>query len=310
MKIYLNKISENWVVDRFYKEWYKYNSDISTKFIKKSDLIWVIAPWMQNISQSMLEQKKAICTIHHIDFDKFDLDKEKEFYKLDKNINAYHAVSKKTKVDLQKLTEKKIYSIPFWVNQNIFYKLNDKSKVRKKLSLDSKRYLVGSFQRDTEGHGKLSPKLSKGPDRLIEIYDQINKIKPNFSVVLTGYRRDYIIQELKNRNIHYYYFPKVNFSKLNMLYNSLDLYVVASRVEGGPVSIMETSLTGTPLISTNVGLASEILHKDSIYEFPNFDKAVPNIETSSKNVKNYIIPRGFRNFRNMFQEIGGYLIED
>ena len=34
MKIYISKVNESWVVDRFRKEWYKYNSDISTKFIK------------------------------------------------------------------------------------------------------------------------------------------------------------------------------------------------------------------------------------------------------------------------------------
>jgi len=304
MKIYLNKINENWVVDRFYKEWYKYNSEISTKSLRKSDIIWVIAPWMKNINYNIFEEKKSICTIHHIDFNKFNTENEKEFYSLDENISAYHTVSQKTKLDLVKLTDKKIYSIPFWVNQNIFFKLENKNKVRKKLSLDTNRYLVGSFQRDTEGHDELSPKLSKGPDQLIEIYDQINKTKPNFSVVLTGYRRGYIINELKKRNIHFYYFPKVNFSKLNMLYNALDLYIVASRVEGGPVSIMETALTGTPLISTNVGLATEILHKDAIYKFPNFSAAVPNTKNSLNNVKNYIIPSGFQNFRSMFKEIG------
>jgi glycosyltransferase involved in cell wall biosynthesis len=310
MKIYLNKINENWVVDRFYKEWHKYNSEISTKSLRKSDIIWVIAPWMKNLNDKIFEEKKSICTIHHIDFKKFNTENEKEFYSLDKNISAYHTVSQKTKLDLVKLTDKKIYSIPFWVNQNIFFKLDDKNKVRKKLSLDTNRYLVGSFQRDTEGHDELSPKLSKGPDQLIEIYDQINKTKPNFSVVLTGYRRGYIIKELKKRNIHFYYFPKVNFSKLNMLYNSLDFYIVASRVEGGPVSIMETALTGTPLISTNVGLATEILHKDAIYQFPNFGAAVPNTENSYNNVKNYIIPNGFQNFRSMFKEIGENRIED
>jgi glycosyltransferase involved in cell wall biosynthesis len=297
MKIYLNKINENWVVDRFYKEWYKYNSEISTKSLRKSDIIWVIAPWMKNINYNIFEEKKSICTIHHIDFNKFNTENEKEFYSLDENISAYHTVSQKTKLDLVKLTDKKIYSIPFWVNQNIFFKLENKNKVRKKLSLDTNRYLVGSFQRDTEGHDELSPKLSKGPDQLIEIYDQINKTKPNFSVVLTGYRRGYIINELKKRNIHFYYFPKVNFSKLNMLYNALDLYIVASRVEGGPVSIMETALTGTPLISTNVGLATEILHKDAIYKFPNFSAAVPNTKIHSIMLKIILFRAGFKTLK-------------
>ena len=61
-----------------------------------------------------------------------------------------------------------------------------------------------------------------------------------------------------------------DFSELNELYNCLDLYIVASRVEGGPQSILEATLTKTPIISTDVGLAKEILHPDSIFNMDNF----------------------------------------
>ena len=39
----------------------------------------------------------------------------------------------------------------------------------------------------------------------------------------------------------------VNPSKLNELYNILDLYLVTSRIEGGPQAIMEASITRTPI---------------------------------------------------------------
>ena len=45
LKTYLNKANENWVVDRFRKEWYQYNREISTSSIRKSNLVWVISPW-------------------------------------------------------------------------------------------------------------------------------------------------------------------------------------------------------------------------------------------------------------------------
>ena len=56
----------------------------------------------------------------------------------------------------------------------------------------------------------------------------------------------------------YSYFEMADFFELNELYNCLDLYIVASRVEGGPQSILEATLTKTPIISTDVGLAKEI----------------------------------------------------
>ena len=46
--------------------------------------------------------------------------------------------------------------------------------------------------------------------------------------------------------------------KLNKLYNILDLYIVSSRIEGGPQAILESSITKTPILSTDVGVASEI----------------------------------------------------
>ena len=49
-----------------------------------------------------------------------------------------------------------------------------------------------------------------------------------------GKKREYIISRLKKENINYSYFEMVDFSSLNDLYNILDLYIVASRVEGGP----------------------------------------------------------------------------
>ena len=62
----------------------------------------------------------------------------------------------------------------------------------------------------------------------------------------------------------------IDFASLNELYNCLDLYIVSSRVEGGPQALLECGLSKTPVISTDVGLASLILSPDSIVESNNF----------------------------------------
>ena len=43
-----------------------------------------------------------------------------------------------------------------------------------------------------------------------------------------------------------------SFETLNELYNILDLYIVASRIEGGPQAILECAVTKTPVISTDM----------------------------------------------------------
>ena len=95
------------------------------------------------------------------------------------------------------------------------------------------------------------------------------------------------------------------FNELNELYNCLDLYIVSSRYEGGPQAIFECALTKTPIISTNVGVAPEVLSPNSIYDMSNFDSAKPDIEYAFSNAQKYIIPNGFENFIKMFHEVLG-----
>jgi hypothetical protein len=301
MKIYLNKPNESWVVDRFVKEWYEHNPDISTKNIKESDMIWLIAPWTwKKISKRQLKQKKVICTIHHIDIDKFDKNEEKNFYNRDRFVDEYHSISQNTTNQLNKLTTKKITTIPFWINQDIFFSIEDKQTLKKKYEVHPDSFLIGSFQRDTEGEDLISPKLSKGPDQFLEIVNYYHSINKNLTVLLTGKRRNYLLKKLNELNIEAKYFEMINFAELNELYNILDLYVVASRVEGGPQAIFECGLTKTPIISTDVGIASEILHKKSIFAMSNYKNAQPDVETAFTNSIEYIIPDGFNLFMELF----------
>ena len=151
MKIFINSLNENWVVDNVISEWKNFNRKITTDYIKQADIVWLIAPWTWNkVQKRRLKSKKVVCTIHHIDFDKFN-DKEKtDFYKRDKYVDLYHTVSDKTKEQLKKLTNKKIIVIPFWINQKIFFEINNKDNLREKYKINKDSYVIGSCQRDTD----------------------------------------------------------------------------------------------------------------------------------------------------------------
>lgn len=300
MKIYLSKINESWIVDRVRREWYENNSDVSSKYIYKSDIIWIIAPWLwKKIPKSQLLKKRVICSHYHFDFDNFD---RKDFFELDQYVDEYHVISLKTKEQLKTLTDKSITSIPFWVNQNIFYEIKENHELRKELGFSHNDFLVGSFQRDTEGSDLKSPKLIKGPDIFFEKVLEIFKDNKNIKVVLAGKRRNYLIDRLTNANIPFKYFEMVDSNKLNKLYNILDLYIVSSRIEGGPQAILECSITNTPILSTDVGVASEILHKDSIFDETNFNNAITNTDYAYHNALKYTIPGGMKMFREMFEK--------
>ena len=303
-KIYINKAKENWVVDRFRSEWNEYNyKTVNSIYSKNVKIIWIIAPWTwRKLSTTRLNNQKVICTIHHIDEDKFNNEAKEEFYNRDKTVDAYHAISETTKNQIQKLTDKRIYTIPFWINQNIFTQLSNKLEIRKEYSIDQEAYLIGTFQRDTEGYDLKSPKLSKGPDRFLNLIDNISLQKNNLQILLTGKRRNYLIEELKKRKIKFYYHEMVDFKTLNKLYNTLDLYLVTSRYEGGPQAILECGITRTPILSTRVGIAPEILHEKSIFSMENFNKAEPDLDFAYNKSSQLKIPTGFRKFNKMFSD--------
>ncbi len=301
MKIYLNKVNESWIIDRVRKDWYSHKKQISTRFIKNSDIIWIISPWVwKTIPEKYLINRKILCSYYHFDFENFDTS---DFNELDQFVDQYHVISEKTKEDLSKLTNKKITSIPFWVNQKIFFNIKNKVKLRKKYGFETNDFLVGSFQRDTESSDLQSPKLIKGPDIFINLISKLHKDNRNLKVVLSGKNRQYVIANLEKLGIAYKYFEMIDLNKLNELYNLLNLYLVTSRIEGGPQAILESSITKTPILSTDVGVAPEILHNESIYDINNFSSAKTNVDYAFERSKDYTIPIGLNKFDKIFEEI-------
>tara|TARA_X000000950_G_scaffold289530_1_gene414912 strand:- start:41995 stop:42915 length:921 start_codon:yes stop_codon:yes gene_type:complete len=301
-KVFLNKLKENWVVDRFRSEWYDHQSEFSANNIKDSEIIWIIAPWTWNkIPKKHLKNKKVICTIHHIDEKKFDKKEIDNFFLRDKFVDEYHVISNRTKRQVEHYTDKKIHTIPFWINQNVWFEINDKEKLRNKYKLDMKKFYIGSFQRDTEGKDLISPKLSKGPDIFIDKVNFLKENNPNIEVLLTGTRRQYIIARLNEMNIPFKYFEMVDFSSLNELYNLLDLYIVSSRFEGGPQAIMECAQLKIPIISTDVGIAKEILSSKSIYSSTSLSEGTPDVNYAFKKVNKYLLPQGMEKYKKMLK---------
>ena len=303
MKIFINDAKEDWIVDRLKKEFSVYNPKLFTNEVKDADIIWIISPWSwKNVSKKYLKEKKVLCTVHHVDFAKFTGKEKRNFYKLDKFVDYYHTISDKSYEQLFSLTSKKIYNFPFWVNSKLWFDISESSKLKTKYKIPEDRYIIGSFQRDTEGKDRASPKLSKGPDRFFEIVKKMGEERKIF-VLLAGYRRQYIIKLLEKYKIAYIYYEKVSFEELNELYNCLDLYIVSSRVEGGPQSIFECGLSKTPIISTDVGIAKKVLATESIFDMKNFQSAQPNVEFAYQNSIIFDIPKGFEEFNKMFKDI-------
>ena len=303
-KIYINSADEDWIVDKFKHEFLDFNSQIITHNIQDADIIWIISPWTwKQLPKEKLKLKKVIITIHHLDDSDLSPRKIREFRKRDKFVDAYHIITGKTLSTLQELTQKTIYNFPFWVNQDNFFNIENSTNIKSKYNIPQNRFLVGSFQRDSEGKNLNKPKLIKGPDIFIKAMEVLNFKFENVHVVLSGYRRNFVMSKLDELGISYSYFEKANIEVVNELYNCLDLYMVTSRIEGGPQAIFECAITKTPIISTDVGIANKILHPSSIFSINDFESATPNEDYAYQQVQEYLIPDGFKNFKKMFNEV-------
>ena len=54
----------------------------------------------------------------------------------------------------------------------MWYKKENRSEIKKNLGFNESDFLIGSFQRDTEGKDLISPKLIKGPDIFVELLEK------------------------------------------------------------------------------------------------------------------------------------------
>tara|TARA_R110000851_G_scaffold165263_1_gene310193 strand:- start:2373 stop:3311 length:939 start_codon:yes stop_codon:yes gene_type:complete len=306
VKVFALAPNENWICDRFCNEWNQFSNGEYTENIHEADIIWLLGAWAwRAVPLDYLSKKKVVATIHHITPSKFTKESLREFLSRDRYVDAYHVPCQQTSDFISKITNKDIYVIPFWVNQNIWAPTPEKdaAKNREKYNLPTEAFLVGSFQRDTEGSDLKSPKLEKGPDRFCNIVEKMHAENKNLEVVLAGWRRQYVIGRLKAAGIKYHYFELPEINVVSDLYNALDLYIVSARHEGGPQAIVECAATKTPIISTKVGIAASILDDSSLYEEEEYESAQPNISTAYKNVEKLFIPAGIQEFKKMFKEI-------
>ncbi len=185
--------------------------------------------------------------------------------------------------DLFKSDNVQAFYLPHYIDENVFKKLDlSKRKIAELANIDyniiAGKYVIGSFQRDTLGSDLISPKWQKNPELLVEIVSKLPD-RSKFILILAGPRRHYIIRQCEKNSIPYLYVGKkpnpgiddikentLPLKKMVYLYNLIDCYLVTSKSEGGPKSVLEASFSKTLILSTNVGVAPDILDKRCIIE--------------------------------------------
>ncbi len=159
----------------------------------------------------------------------------------------------------------KIIKIPLGVNTKNFIPANQskKDKIRDLLGIPKDSILIGSFQKDGIGWGEgLKPKLIKGPDIFVKTLKILREKGLPIYALLTGPSRGYVKKELSKNKIPFYHSFVQNIEELIPFYQALDIYLITSREEGGPMGLIESMSCGIPVVTTRVGMSEDVINKD------------------------------------------------
>ncbi|MCC7252924.1 glycosyltransferase [Hyphomicrobium sp.] len=155
----------------------------------------------------------------------------------------------------------KIVRIPIGVETDRFLPPtpSERAEARQRFGVASHEIVVGSFQKDGNGWGEgLEPKLIKGPDVFLAAVEKLSRHVPVF-VLLSGPARGYVKQGLERLGIRYAHHYASDRDGLAKLYHALDLYLMTSREEGGPMAVMESMSAHVPVVATRVGMAPDLI---------------------------------------------------
>lgn len=224
------------------------------------------------IGKNGLKHKKGsnhfiLSWFHISDADQY---RTKHISLLNQGVDFVHTAAQITEDKLVQhgMNSEKIIRIGLDVNLKLFHPIDSNKKVAllNKLGLPTDKILVGSFQKDGNGWGEgLEPKLIKGPDIFCDVIQNIAKDYP-IHVVLTGPARGYVKNRLSLAGIPYTHVYLKKYTEVAEYFQSIDLYLITSREEGGPKALLESMATGIPLISTAVGMVPDVI-EDGINGF-------------------------------------------
>lgn len=162
-------------------------------------------------------------------------------------------------------------------------------------------YVVANFHRDTLGEelaeGRILPKHKKGPDLFAEVLGLCRRRGLPVVALLAGPRRHWLRARLDALGVPCVFagnvvsgddYPSNILSAADLvhLYRAADLHLSCSRHEGGPRGVLEAAAAGVPQLSTDVGLAADVLPDECL-----FSDAVHAAELIARDIESGLLRR-------------------
>ena len=127
----------------------------------------------------------------------------------------------------------------------------------------------------------MSPKWVKGPETFLEVVQRLSKCIELY-VLLTGPARGYLKAGLEKIGVPYHHVQLKRYQDVARHYWALDLYLITSRDEGGPMALLESMASGVPVVSTRVGMCADLLDGGECGVLAEVDDVAGLVESAKK----------------------------
>lgn len=150
-----------------------------------------------------------------------------------------------------------VFWVPYGVDTDLFQPATsvERAHIRNRLKITDETVLIGFFGKNSSNeHDR------KGIDVFIEAVKRLRGSLKNVAVLIIGPGWDELVGSLKASGVFCVWIPYVaELEGLTEMYHALDFYWVTSRVEGGPVTLLEAMSSEVCCLTTAVGIAREIV---------------------------------------------------
>jgi len=228
---------------------------------------------LMEYSEESLAGKKIVC---HMNASTIATLKETRWLELSRRVGRWVVQSYQDE-DIFRQMGMSACRVAYCVRDDIFMPLpGRKSEIRADLGFAEKDYVIGNFMRDSLGANLRQTKPEKCPELFFSIVRDLHRRGNPVKVLLGGPRRHWIRSALKEAGVPFVFIGDIrggedyplnilSRNKLNDLYSAMNVLLVTSRSEGGPMSVIEAVASECPVASTPVGLAPDILESDSVF---------------------------------------------
>jgi len=231
---------------------------------------------LDRINSRQVEGKIVVC---HICTNVFKMLESASYISRFKKVNFWVTQTGEASRAVQHLKWPFFY-VPYAFDTGLFKAQNtnreERNAERMNLGIMPHEFVIGTFMRDSLGADLNQPKPEKGADVFLEVVYQLKLKGFPIHILLAGPRRHWLRDQLTDRKIPFTYIGKVTtdddiqvnilpLHKIAALYQIIDLCLITSRHEGGPRAVLEAAALRTPVLSTGVGLAIDVLDPSNIF---------------------------------------------